>query len=157
MGLAKLISIVLLTFTSINLAIAADISEYNLTEGNLGIKGYDPVAYHSEAGGSPQLGNPNISLEYKGVLYYFVNEDNRELFKSNSEKYEPTFGGWCAYVIANGYKADPNPRNFDVQDGRLLLFVDGTETPWFANREDFTFNAVENWFDLTDEDTFFDL
>jgi len=108
------------------------IEKYQLKKKSLGVQGYDPVAYFPEGDpkgkGKPTRGSKNISLNYKGVAYRFSSKANRELFKKTPGKYEPAFGGWCAY--ATGYETftKPNPKNFKLQDGRLMLFFDSLFT-----------------------------
>ncbi|MGE4108839.1 MAG: YHS domain-containing (seleno)protein [Bacteriovoracia bacterium] len=96
--------------------------EYNLSSG-LGLKGYDPVAVFPEGGGRSLPGKEDIALEYKGVVYRFANLGNADLFKSDPDKYEPTYGGWCAYAMASGSKVDIQPDLFTVHGKRAHYFV----------------------------------
>ncbi len=96
--------------------------EYNL-ENNLGLKGYDPVAYFSENQGLALMGNPEISLEYGNVIYYFSSEENKKLFMSNPTKYEPTYGGWCAWAMSNRGYADIDPLLFTQHGQRMHFFI----------------------------------
>ncbi|CAM9991606.1 unnamed protein product, partial [Chrysoparadoxa australica] len=73
-----------------------NISEYNLNNG-LGLKGYDPVSYFAEGGSQPAKGSSQISYVHEGVRYLFSSIENREIFKTQPERYEPTYGGWCAW------------------------------------------------------------
>ena len=92
---------------------------YNLS-GGLAIQGYDPVAYFS---GAPKKGNPNFSYKLDGVTYRFASAKNREAFKANPEKYEPQYGGWCAYALSDGNgKVKINPDSYKIIDGKLYLF-----------------------------------
>ena len=82
---------------------------FNL-DGDIGIKGYDPVAYFTEH--KAIKGNKGLSVFYKGVIYNFSTVANKELFKAGPSKYEPEYGGWCAYAMGkNGEKISvlPNP------------------------------------------------
>lgn len=99
--------------------------EYNLPKSGLAIRGYDPVAYFPEGGGEPKKGKESITLDYRGVTYRFATEANREAFKRNPKRYEPAYGGWCAWAMADGNRADVDPKSFIVKDGRLFLFFDG--------------------------------
>ena len=63
---------------------------------------------------------------HEGVTYRFVNQKNLEAFKKDPAKYEPMYGGWCAFSMAEkNKKVDPSPKNFLVEDGRLYVFFDG--------------------------------
>ncbi len=94
---------------------------YNL-EAGLALKGYDPVSYFAEGGSLPQKGKSSLSLEHKGVTYFFASNDNREVFKTIPERYEPTYGGFCAWAMANGSAIDIIPEIFTINGNRLHLF-----------------------------------
>jgi len=87
------------------------------------LKGYDVVSYQLPNG--PEKGNASYQVEYKGVVYYFVNTANKNTFLADPERYEPLYGGWCAYAMLEGDKTKANPESFKVVDGRLLVFYDG--------------------------------
>jgi YHS domain-containing protein len=87
---------------------------------DIAIKGFDPVSYFN---GKPVKGDSKISFDYKGVTYYFVNDANKETFKSAPPKYEPAYGGWCAYTVAlNGDRVKVDPTVYIITDGKLYLF-----------------------------------
>ena len=56
------------------------------------------------------LNNLPVSVKIKifeGIRYEFVSQNHLEQFKANSEKYEPNYGGWCAYAMgATGEKVE---------------------------------------------------
>lgn len=107
-----------------------DVSHFNLDKRGLAIDGYDPVAYFPEGGGKARKGSKKIQLTHRGVTYRFASKAHLELFEKNPDRFEPTYGGWCAYSMGSqGKKVDPSPKNFVVQDGRLYLFFKG----WFGN------------------------
>jgi YHS domain-containing protein len=94
---------------------------FNLDEKGIAIKGYDPVAYFKV--NKAVKGNKEISHLHQGVLYYFSNTINKEEFKSNPSKYEPEYGGWCAYAMGvKGDKVSIDPETFKIVDNRLYLF-----------------------------------
>ena len=97
-------------------------AEYNL-QGNIGLKGYDPVSYWQEGGSQPRIGDSSIFLDYEGVRYFFSSENNKDLFELIPEKYEPTYGGWCAWAMANGSKVDINPEIYTLSGNRIHFFV----------------------------------
>ncbi len=99
-----------------------DVTEYNLLAG-VGLKGYDPVSYFSEGGAQPQVGLQNLKLDYMGVSYFFATAQNLDLFVQNPDKYEPTYGGWCAYAMASGSKVDIQPMIYTIDGNRLHFFV----------------------------------
>ena len=115
------------------------LAKYQLEKKTLGVQGYDPVAYFPEGDpkgkGKPRKGSKKITHTYNGVVYRFSTEKNRALFKKNPSKYEPAYGGWCAYAASKESYTEPNPKRFTIQNGRLMLFYDGlfgdTYKSWF--------------------------
>lgn len=103
-----------------------NVAEYHLSKrGNLALQGYDPVAYFPEFGGKATKGKNSIESSYKGVTYRFASTKNRDEFLSNPSKYEPAYGGWCAWAMKDGGKTKVDPKNFIVRDGRLFVFYKG--------------------------------
>jgi YHS domain-containing protein len=103
-----------------------------LDKQHLALEGYDPVSYFS---GKPAKGKKDYSQTQNGVTYYFVSAANREVFKANPAKYEPAYGGWCAYAMAkSGEKVEVDPKTFKIVNGRLLLFYNAFFT-----------NTLESW------------
>lgn len=89
------------------------------------LSGYDPVSYFPEGGSDPSPGQPSLSASHEGRVYRFESEENRARFLADPGRYEPEYGGWCAYAVAHGYKYEVDPESFLVVDGRLLLFYRG--------------------------------
>lgn len=120
---------------------------FNL-DGDIGIKGYDPVAYFTEH--KAIKGNKGLSVFYKGVIYNFSSVGNKELFKAGPSKYEPEYGGWCAYAMGkNGEKVSVDPETFKIIDGKLYLFYNkfltNTLKDWNKNEATLKKNADANW------------
>ncbi len=106
----------------------ARINHYNMKKG-VALQGYDPVAYFTQ--GDAQKGNAKISHNHKGITYYFTSASNLDSFKKNPSKYEPQYGGWCAYALAKGGgKVKIDPKRFKIIDQKLYLFFD---TPVLGN------------------------
>jgi len=101
----------------------ANIKAFNITDKQVGLKGFDPVSYFPEGGGEPLAGTEEFSVRYKGIVYAFANEKNLAAFKKNPDKYEPAYGGWCAWAMAQkGQKVSADPKNYLIQNGRLMVF-----------------------------------
>lgn len=98
------------------------VEHYNLGKAQLAIEGYDPVAYFEVGGGKPTKGKKNITATHRGVTYRFANTKNKQAFLNSPERFEPAYGGWCAYAMAGGDKVEINPKKFLIEDGRLYLF-----------------------------------
>ena len=126
----------------------------NLDKKAIAIKGYDPVAYFTSNKASK--GKKDLIHTHQGITYRFANPNNRDLFKQNPDRYEPQFGGWCAYAMAKeGEKVDINPKRFSIEKGKLYLFFDGmfanTLKQWQDEDETFRQQAHTHWSEATKE------
>ncbi|MEY2988492.1 MAG: hypothetical protein RJB13_2013 [Pseudomonadota bacterium] len=96
-----------------------NVSEYNL-EAGVGLKGFDPVSYFAEG---DKIAAGSDSLDYRGVTYIFLSSTNKEKFNLNPSKYEPTYGGWCAFAMASGSQVDIDPAIYTINGNRIHYFV----------------------------------
>jgi YHS domain-containing protein len=87
--------------------------------GDIGVKGYDPVAYFTF--GQPTPGLDQYTYRWKGVTYRFASADNQKRFKADPEKYLPQYGGYCAYAMSINRIADIDPSRWAIVDGKLYL------------------------------------
>jgi YHS domain-containing protein len=95
-------------------------SEINKNWRGIAIKGYDPVAFHSE--GRPVKGVSQYVHTWKDAKWRFANAENKELFKANPDAYAPKYGGYCAWAVSEGYTASVDPEKaWNIVDGRLYL------------------------------------
>lgn len=122
-------------------------SEFNL-ENKVAIQGYDPVGYFKL--NKAVKGKKEISVNYEGVIYYFSSVDNKNLFVKMPSKYEPQYGGWCAYAMGNtGEKVEIDPETFKIIDGKLFLFYNAyfnnTLKTWNKNEATLKSKADVNW------------
>ncbi len=125
----------------------------NLDKDGVVLHGYDAVSYFKSTESKPaepQKGDPKFQTKYDGAIYFFANEANKKEFLSNSRKYAPQFGGWCAYAVADSKsKVDVDPKSFEIRDGRLLLFYNGvwanTRKKWLKDPKTFLKTADANW------------
>src|ERR1700710_2460342 len=74
------------------------VKQFNLDDG-VAIKGYDPVAYFVQ--NRAVKGKKELSYDYHGVNYHFSSLANQQAFQLSPEKYEPQYGGWCAYAMGH--------------------------------------------------------
>ena len=126
----------------------ARLDHFNLNDKNLAIQGYDPVTYFEIEG--PLKGNKNYNLDYKGVTYYFISNKNKEIFQEMPEKYEPSFGGWCAYALGNtGEKVKVDPETYKIIDCKIYLFYNfifnNTLEDWNEDEKKLKELANKNW------------
>jgi YHS domain-containing protein len=66
--------------------------EVNTTFFGVAIKGYDPVAYHTE--NRAVKGESQFSLQWNDAKWYFTSAENRDLFAADPERYAPQYGGY---------------------------------------------------------------
>lgn len=123
------------------------IVQYNLVN-KVAILGYDPVAYFSQ--GKAVKGKNAVSANYQGVIYKFSSNENKDVFLKNPSKYEPQYGGWCAYAMGSaGEKVEINPETFKITDGKLYLFYNAyfnnTLKSWNKDESDLKSKADNNW------------
>ncbi len=119
---------------------------YNLKK-NIAIESYDPVSYFE---GKPTEGESKWSYEYKGVSYLFSSRVNLTKFKNSPDKYEPAYGGWCAYAMGeSGEKVKIDPETFKIIDGKLYMFYNfwgnNTLNTWNKNEKTLKTKADKNW------------
>jgi YHS domain-containing protein len=114
---------------------------------NVAIEGYDPVSYFD---GKPAEGDSKFSFTHKGVNYLFSTAANLNKFKASPEKYEPAYGGWCAYAMGEtGEKVKIDPETYKIIDDKLFLFynfwTNNTLTDWNKNEKTLKTKADQNW------------
>lgn len=122
----------------------------NLEKG-IAIQGYDPVSYFSI--NKAVKGKPNISTNYQNVVYYFSSEANKKLFLTNPSKYEPQYGGWCAFAMGDyGKKVEVDPETFKIIDDKLYLFynayLNNTLKSWNKDEKNLKAKADKNWYNI---------
>ena len=132
---------------TINAQTAVRVKEFNLEKG-LATDGYDPVGYFTE--NKAVKGNKQFSASAEGVIYYFSSAANKDLFTKDYKKYEPQYGGWCAYAMgANNEKVEIDPETFKIINGKLYLFyytwTNNTLTKWNKDETNLKTKADKNW------------
>lgn len=144
----KLLATVFITFLSLySWSVTA-----NLNKSGVILDGYDPVSYFRS--NKPAKGQSQFQTKQGEAIYWFSSEENRQTFLKDPQKYEPQFGGWCAYAVADSKsKVEVDPESFLIQDGRLLLFYNGiwadTRKKWQNTKnidpQTFLKQADKNW------------
>ena len=110
--------------------------------------GYDLVSYFEL--NKSQKGNASFSYTYMGQNYHFASQAHRSKFIANPMKYEPQYGGWCAYAMgASGEKVDIDPETFKIVQGKLYLFyhtwINNTLNKWNDDELNLKNSADKNW------------
>lgn len=121
--------------------------QFNLENG-LAIQGYDPVAYFTQ--GKAIEGNKQFASVFEGVTYRFATAANKDLFLKDPKKYEPQYGGWCAYAMgATNEKVEIDPETFKIVNGKLYLFfhnfINNTLPKWNKDEANLKAKADKNW------------
>jgi YHS domain-containing protein len=122
------------------------LKHFNLKK-QVALEGYDPVSYFDS---KPTKGKDEIKYSYRGVTYLFATHQNLNRFKENPEKYEPAYGGWCAYAMGeSGEKVKIDPETYKIVNGKLYLFYNfwgnNTLTDWNKNEAPLKLKADQNW------------
>jgi hypothetical protein len=111
---------------------------------NTAVGGHDPVAYVTQ--GRPVPGARDITLTWKGASWRFANAGNRETFRADPERYAPAYGGYCAWAVAQNYRAKGDPRHWKIVEGRLYLNYDAqVQATWEKDIPGFIRKADANW------------
>jgi YHS domain-containing protein len=101
------------------LCLAGSKTLLNLDKSGLAIQGYDPVAFFTE--NKPVKGRKEFQSAYHGATYYFASADDKARFDKEPARYEPAYGGFCAYGVSRNKLVDVDPAAFQIVDGRLML------------------------------------
>lgn len=94
----------------------------NVDDSGVALQGYDPVAFFTDA--KPVKGDPKFLIKHDGAIYFFASKEHKDLFKQNPAKYEPCFGGYCAYGVSKKKLVEIDVNAFQIVDGQLLLQYD---------------------------------
>jgi YHS domain-containing protein len=135
-----------LSVTSWSQSETTRIKHFNIKQ-SVAIEGYDPVSYFS---GKPQEGKSELVYTYNGITYQFASQINLSKFKAAPVKYEPAYGGWCAFAMGEtGEKVKIDPETFKIVDGKLYLFYNfwgnNTLQDWNKNEPRLKASADKNW------------
>ena len=94
----------------------------NLDKSGIAIQGYDPVAFFTQ--NRPVKGLPEFESQYHGARYLFASAEDKATFDANPAKYEPQFGGFCAFGVSKGKTVPVKIEAFQIVNGRLLMQYD---------------------------------
>lgn len=121
----------------------------NVDKDGVAIQGYDPVAFFADR--KPVKGDARFSTTSEGAVYHFASAGHKMMFDANPSKYEPQYGGYCAYAASIDTISPIDPNYWEIVDGRLLL--QHNQKAWDAWHKDATGNLVKadkNWPGLVD-------
>jgi YHS domain-containing protein len=143
---ARFLFLILLTTTVVAQDEVSRKTHFNLKKG-IALQGYDPVSYFSS---QPREGKDEFTASFKGVTYLFATGANREIFNRSPEKYEPAYGGWCAFAMGeSGEKVKIDPDTYKIIDGKLYLFYNfwgnNTLQTWNKSESELKSKGDRNW------------
>jgi len=91
----------------------------NVDSAGVAVQGYDPVAFFTD--GKPVKGDSQFVSKRDGAIYFFSSKEHRDQFNANPSKYEPAFGGYCAYGVSRNRLVEIDVDAFQIVDDKLLL------------------------------------
>ena len=110
----------------------------------IAIKGFDPVAYFTA--GKATKGSAEHTVKHKGATWRFASAENKALFEADPAKYEPAYGGYCAYGLAQGYLVKIEGNAWTIKDGKLYLNYDkGVQRKWEKRPASYIKTADQKW------------
>ncbi len=83
------------------------------------LQGYDAVSYFTEM--KAVKGDPKYFARYNGATYWFLSEQNANMFKDHPDMFAPQYGAFCGYAMALNKLRPIDPTIFDIVDGKLIL------------------------------------
>lgn len=131
-------------------AVAAAKDLLNLDRNGVAIQGYDPVAFFIDS--RSVKGSTQFQSDYRGGKYYFVSAEHKAAFDKDPAKYEPQFGGYCAYGVSHNSRAPIKIEAWQIVNGRLLMQYDLDVKNEFNKDQQGTLRkADQNWPGLVDK------
>ena len=122
---------------------------HNLDKG-VAIQGYDPVAFFIDH--KPVKGEVAFTSKYNGAVYEFASQAHKDLFDKEPAKYEPAFGGYCAYGVSRDKLVSIDVDAFQIVDGKLLLqYSKSVRDKFNADQKGTLMKANQNWPGLVDK------
>ncbi len=146
----KIVLVIILSFFQIGLG--QNPKENRNLESGVALQGYDPISYFTI--GKAVKGKKEFAVSVRNTIYYCSSLDHKKLLEANPERYEPQYGGWCAYAMGDsGSKVEISPQTFKIIDGKLYLFYNAyfsnTLKSWNKNETALKKKADMNWEKIT--------
>jgi YHS domain-containing protein len=81
---------------------------------------YDVVSFFD---GNPKKGDAEYSANFNEGKYLFSSLENKEKFEASPEAFAPQYGGFCAIAMSEEKEVKPNPKSWEIRDGKLYFFT----------------------------------
>jgi len=65
----------------------------------------------------------SYSANYNDAKYVFASAENQKKFEASPDSYTPEYGGFCAIAMSEDKEVNPNPKSWEVRDGKLYFFT----------------------------------
>jgi hypothetical protein len=91
----------------------------NLKNG-IAANGYDVVSFFD---GNPKKGDVAISATFNEGKYLFSSLENKKKFEATPEAFLPQYGGNCPIAMSQNKEVRPNPKSWEIRDGKLYFFT----------------------------------
>lgn len=101
------------------LAQLATKAQVQFSENGKAIRGYDPVAYHTEH--KAVQGKDSLNLQWNNATWLFSTAENLERFRAAPQRYAPAYGGYCAYGVSENHLSPTDPLAFTIVHDTLYL------------------------------------
>ena len=122
----------------------------NLDHNGVAIQGYDPVAFFTD--NRAVKGSAQFQSEYRGAQYHFASTEHKTAFDKEPAKYEPQFGGYCAYGVTHSTRAPIKIEAWQIVNGRLLMQYDlEIKDKFNQDQQGMLKKADQNWPGLVEE------
>jgi YHS domain-containing protein len=122
----------------------------NLDRSGIALQGYDPVAFFTE--GKPVKGSDQFISRHEGAIYKFASAEHKASFVKEPAKYEPAFGGYCAYGVSRNKLVEIDVEAFQIIDGRLILqYSKGVRNDFNKDQKGNLEKAEKNWTGLLEK------
>ena len=116
----------------------------------MAIKGYDVVAFHTQA--KALKGSDHFTYRWKDANWLFADQANLDLFKKDPDKYAPQYGGYCAYGTADGHKAPTETDTWTLKDNKLYFnYNKKVQEMWNKDQAGYIEKADKNWVGIKDK------
>lgn len=142
--LASAIAMTMATIQDAGAFDAKSVAPINIDRAGVALRGYDPVAYFTT--GKPTPGSASFQSKFDGATYNFATAEGKAEFDKEPAKFAPQYGGFCAWAAANGYKADADPKAWQIVGGKLYVNYNASVSKdWSKNTSKFIADADKNW------------
>ena len=143
-------TIAMIAFLGVTAQASADSPIYTGTFNNKALNGYDAISYFL-GDGFPVKGSENFQTEWKGADWYFISQENLDIFQSSPSQYAPQYGGYCAWAAAHGSLAKGDPLVYTLINDKVYLnYNKSINDGWLPRKAELITKADAQYLDLVD-------